>query len=126
MCYLFDTTALESSMEIAELTGKRHDNVMRDIRAMLVELHGEGGLLSFEDTHTNPQNGQAYPVFQRCNNSQREMLTMPDVPGHDLLHCGAIQFPGFPQALSQVLDGRPDGWCPKELDGLGGTASHQR
>jgi Rha family phage regulatory protein len=52
-----------SSREIAELTGKRHDNVMRDIRVMLVELHGEGGVLSFEDTHTNPQNGQTYPVF---------------------------------------------------------------
>ena len=31
-----------TSLEIAELTGKRHDNVMRDIRSMLVELHGEG------------------------------------------------------------------------------------
>ena len=52
-----------SSREIAELTDKRHDNVMRDIRAMLVELHGEGGVLKFEDTQTNPQNGQTYPVF---------------------------------------------------------------
>lgn len=52
-----------SSREIAELCDKRHDNVMRDIRAMLVELYGEGGVLSFEDTHTNPQNGQEYPVF---------------------------------------------------------------
>lgn len=25
---------------------------------MLVELHGEGGLLSFQDTHRNEQNGQ--------------------------------------------------------------------
>ena len=52
-----------SSREIAELTDKRHDHVMRDIRAMLVELHGEGGLPKFGDTHTNPQNGQTYPVF---------------------------------------------------------------
>lgn len=52
-----------SSREIAELTGKRHDNVMRDIRAMLAELHGEGGVLSFEDIHRNPQNGQEYPIF---------------------------------------------------------------
>jgi phage antirepressor YoqD-like protein len=52
-----------SSREISELTGKRHDNVMRDIREMLIELHGEGGVLSFEDTHTNPQNGQDYVVF---------------------------------------------------------------
>ncbi|MBW7902930.1 MAG: Rha family transcriptional regulator [Rhodocyclaceae bacterium] len=30
-----------SSQEIAELTGKEHRNVMRDIRAMLAELHGD-------------------------------------------------------------------------------------
>lgn len=53
-----------SSLEIAERTEKRHDNVMRDIRNMLMELHGEGGLLSFQDTHRNPQNGQEYPIFR--------------------------------------------------------------
>lgn len=52
-----------SSREIAELTDKRHDHVMRDIRAMLVELHGQGGLPKFGDTQTNHQNGQTYPVF---------------------------------------------------------------
>lgn len=56
-------TQTMSSREIADLTSKEHRNVMRDIRAMLVELHGEGGVLSFEHTHTNPQNGQTYPVF---------------------------------------------------------------
>lgn len=53
-----------TSREIADLTGKRHDNVMTDIRKMLAELHGEGGVLNFQDTQTNPQNGQTYPVFQ--------------------------------------------------------------
>lgn len=57
-------TLTMSSREISELCDKRHDNVMRDIRAMLVELYGEGGVLSFEDTHRNPQNGQEYPIFQ--------------------------------------------------------------
>lgn len=52
-----------SSREIAELTGKRHDHVMRDIRVMLVELHGEGGLPKFGDTYRDPQNGQLYPCF---------------------------------------------------------------
>ncbi len=52
-----------TSREIASLTGKEHRNVLRDARAMLIELHGEGGLLSFEQTHTDPQNGQAYPVL---------------------------------------------------------------
>ncbi|MEN6082900.1 phage regulatory protein/antirepressor Ant [Chromobacterium piscinae] len=53
-----------SSREIAELCDKRHDHVMRDIRIMLVELYGEGGVPRFGDTHRNPQNGQEYPVFQ--------------------------------------------------------------
>lgn len=62
-----------SSREIAELTGKRHDNVMRDIRVMLAELHGEGGVPKFEDTQTHPQNGQCYPVF---NLPKRETLIL--------------------------------------------------
>jgi hypothetical protein len=52
-----------SSLEIAELTGKQHGHVMRDIRAMLVDLHGEGGVSKFGDTRQNPQNGQSYAVF---------------------------------------------------------------
>lgn len=52
-----------TSREIAGLTGKRHDNVLRDARAMLAELYGDGGVLSFEATHRDPQNGQAYPVL---------------------------------------------------------------
>lgn len=59
-----------SSLEIAKLTGKRHDNVMRDIRTMLDEL---GGVHSFEDTHTNPQNGQSYLIF---NLPKREALIL--------------------------------------------------
>lgn len=55
--------ATMSSREIAELCEKRHDNVMRDIRDMLTQLHGEGGLLKFEDTYRNEQNGQSYPIF---------------------------------------------------------------
>ncbi|SFG63265.1 phage regulatory protein, rha family [Methylobacterium gossipiicola] len=62
-----------SSREIAEKTRKRHDNVMRDVRAMLIALHGGGGLLSFEDTYTNPQNGQSYPIF---NLPKRECLIL--------------------------------------------------
>ncbi|WP_170245992.1 phage antirepressor KilAC domain-containing protein [Methylobacterium gnaphalii] len=62
-----------SSLEIAERTGKRHDHVMRDVRNMLVELYGEGGLPNFGDTHRNPQNGQDYPIFRL---PQRECLIL--------------------------------------------------
>lgn len=53
-----------TSREIAELAEKRHDNVMTDIRKMLAELHGEGGVLNFQDTQVNHQNGQSYPIFK--------------------------------------------------------------
>lgn len=62
-----------SSREIAELCDKQHNNVMRDIRAMLVELHGEGGVLRFEHTYRNEQNGQEYPIF---NLPKRETLIL--------------------------------------------------
>lgn len=51
-----------SSLEIAELTGKRHDHVLRDIRKMLEEL--EVGVLKFGETYINEQNGQEYSYFK--------------------------------------------------------------
>ena len=53
-----------SSREIAELTGKEHRNVMRDIRAMLRDLYDDVGMLGFEHTEINTQNGVAYPIFK--------------------------------------------------------------
>lgn len=74
-----------TSQEIADLTERRHDNVMRDIRTMLAELHGEGGVLSFEDTHTNHQNGQSYPIYRL---PKRETLIL--VSGYKLTLRAAI------------------------------------
>ena len=53
-----------SSREIADLCEKQHAHVMRDVREMLAELHGAGGVSKFGDTHRNPQNGQTYPIFR--------------------------------------------------------------
>lgn len=50
-----------SSLEIAELLGKRHDNVVRDIIEQLCKL--EGGILKFEDTYVNSQNKQEYRLY---------------------------------------------------------------
>jgi phage antirepressor YoqD-like protein len=56
-------TLTMSSRDIADLSGKRHDNVMRDIRTMLIELYGEGGVLNFEETvqRENPSGGAPIP-----------------------------------------------------------------
>ena len=61
-----------SSREIAELTGKRHDNVMRDARTMLAELHEEGALLKFEGSYIDPT-GRTLPCF---NLPKRECLIL--------------------------------------------------
>lgn len=52
-----------TSREIAELTGKEHRNVMRDIRAMLVELHGEKDVLKFEHISLDAY-GREQPCFR--------------------------------------------------------------
>lgn len=74
-----------SSREIAELTGKQHAHVMRDIREMLTQLYGEGGVSKFGDTHRNEQNGQSYPIFQL---PKRETLIL--VSGYNLTMRAAI------------------------------------
>ena len=45
-----------SSLEIAEITGKQHKNVIRDIEVQLTEVLGEKALLKFEQCYTNSNN----------------------------------------------------------------------
>lgn len=45
-----------SSREIAELTGKRHDNVMADIRKMLAEIQSPEKAGDYKDTTGSTNN----------------------------------------------------------------------
>ncbi|KND19484.1 anti-repressor protein [Pannonibacter phragmitetus] len=59
-----------SSREIAKLTGKRHDNVVRDIRDMLEDLTIDG--LRFEGVYRDAK-GEQIPCF---NLPKRETLIL--------------------------------------------------
>lgn len=50
------------SRDIAQIVEKRHDNVCRDIEEQIGQL--EGGVLKFEDTYLNEQNGQRYRCYR--------------------------------------------------------------
>jgi len=65
-----DATATMTSLEISELTGKRHDHVMEDVRKMLSEL----GLNApdFSGTYKTSQ-GNTYECF---NLPKRESLIL--------------------------------------------------
>ena len=54
-----------SSVEIAELTGKRHDNVMADIERMLDELEIRSPAFSGEQTFANNRKRKIYNLPKR-------------------------------------------------------------
>lgn len=61
-----------TSLEIAELTGKEHFNVIRDIETYLEKVV-EGGVFKFEDTYQNTQNKQSYKYYRL---PKREVLIL--------------------------------------------------
>ncbi|EFT7484064.1 Rha family transcriptional regulator, partial [Campylobacter jejuni] len=61
-----------TSLEIAELTGKEHFNVIRDIETYLEKVV-EGGVFKFEDTYQNTQNKQSYKCYRL---PKREVLIL--------------------------------------------------
>jgi anti-repressor protein len=71
-----------SSLEVAKLTGKRHDNVIRDIEVILDEL--EIGRLKFLHTYLDGANRQS-----KCYNLNEE-LTLTLVAGYNIKMRSAI------------------------------------
>ena len=59
-----------TSLEIAELTGKQHGHIIRDIEEQLGAL---GGLSKFGDTYIHPQNKQVYKMYRL---PKREVLIL--------------------------------------------------
>ncbi len=72
-----------SSRDIARITGKRHDHVVRDIKVMCEQM--EWGLPKFEDTYINQQNGQEYCQY---NLPFYECMTL--ITGYDVKRRAAI------------------------------------
>lgn len=61
---VIDGQPTTTTQDIADVYGKRHDDVLRIIRKRIAEA-GEWGVRNFADTpYTNPQNGQTYTVIR--------------------------------------------------------------
>lgn len=62
---LKDSRPVTTSLIVADVFGKRHDNVLRDIENIIsTETYQKRGLLNFEQTpYIHPQNGQTYRMF---------------------------------------------------------------
>ncbi len=89
-----------SSLEIAQLTGKRHDNVMRDIKDMLEQLNID--VLSFEDTYVHPQNKQTYPCY-----NLNEELTLTLTSGYSIPQRHAIIREWQAHRRGELIDYQP-------------------
>ena len=67
------SVATMTSREIAELTGKEHRHVLRDVDVMLDELGVDKG--GYAQTWTHPQNGQTYPEYALDRELTETLLT---------------------------------------------------
>lgn len=68
-----------SSLEIAELTGKRHDNIMRDIRTMVKDLHSSDLSFVCESGTYKSENGQIYTCYNLDKDTTLTLLLGYDV-----------------------------------------------
>ena len=99
-------SATMSSREIAELTGKQHSHVRRDIKKMLVDLgYTPDGLVH---TWIDPQNGQSYEEFRLDRRLTDCLLTGYSAKARikviDRWHeLESKQAPALPQTFSEAL-----------------------
>ena len=64
LVFVQNEAALTNSLLVAEKFGKRHDNVLRDIRNLMEGLpKSEETPLFDELSYTDSQNGQKYPMY---------------------------------------------------------------
>ncbi len=109
-----------SSREIAELTGKLHSHVMRDIREMLVQLYGPGGASKFGSSYVTEQN-KVVPEFLLPRRETEILVSGYSIPlrariidrWHELEAKQAVSVPQtLPEALRLAADRScPAAWC---------------
>lgn len=59
-----DNQVVTTSLKVAEVFGKEHQHVLRDIRVLMEGVSKIGDTPMFEETtYTHEQNGQEYPMF---------------------------------------------------------------
>lgn len=103
------TALTMSSRDIAELTGKRHADVMRDIRSMMDALQQNAELRSvcFSSTYVG-ENEQSYPQYELDKDTSLTLLLGYDPVARMKVvkrwqELEAQQAPKLPQTMAQAL-----------------------
>ena len=97
-----------TSREIAELTGKEHGNVMRDIRIMLDDLQASKLNPVCESTTYAGGNGQSYPQYELDRDTCLTLLLGYDAAARMRVvrrwqELEGAQAPKLPQTMAQAL-----------------------
>ena len=54
---------VETSVDVAETSGKIHDHIIRDIENLLLGIPQNGETYFYKEEYTNEQNNQKYPMY---------------------------------------------------------------
>jgi len=97
-----------TSREIADLTGKEHGNVMRDIRVLVSELQASNLNPVFKTSTYPGLNGQDYPQYELDKDTTLALLLGYDAAarfrvGKRWQELEAGQGPKLPQTMAQAL-----------------------